>query len=181
MSSDALLSSATTTPLLVFGMGDVGRMVVDALEAHDLPYDAIEMDHDRFLSASADGYSVAFGDPGDVRLMGTLAFAQRETLVVTIIRYEVAKALMPIMRDRYPNLTRFIAVDTEEDKTRFEAVGMRPIVNRSFPRGIDIAASVLRNQHVEEAKIQTWMQRAQERALQTAADLEENRAVAVTP
>ncbi|MDT3779340.1 cation:proton antiporter [Nitrospira sp. MA-1] len=181
MSSDALLSSATTTPLLVFGMGDVGRMVVGALEAHNLPYDAIEMDHDRFLAASADGYSMAFGDPSDVRLMGTLAFAQRETLVVTIIRYEVAKALMPIMRDRYPNLTRFIAVDTEEDKTRFEAVGMRPIVNRSFPRGIDIAAAVLRNQHVDEANIQTWMQRVQERALQAAADLEESRTVAVTP
>lgn len=181
VSSDAPLSSATTAPLLVFGMGDVGRMVVDALEAHDLPYDAIQMDHHRFLAASADGYSVAFGDPSDVRLMGTLAFDQRETTVVTIVRYEVAKALMPIMRDRYPNLTRFIAVDTDEDKTRFEAVGMLPIVNRSFPRGIDIAASVLRDQHVDEAKILAWMQRQQERALQTAADFNESRAVSVSP
>lgn len=166
VSTDAPLSSVTTAPLLVFGMGDVGRMVADALEAHDLPYDAIEMDHDRFLAASADGYPVAFGDPGDVRLMETLGFAEREVAVVTIVRYELAKALMPVMRDRYPNLTRFIAVDTDEDKVRFEAVGMWPVVNRSVPRGIDTAAVVLRAQRVDEAKIQAWMQRQQERALQ---------------
>jgi len=166
VSTDTPLSSVTTAPLLVFGMGDVGRMVVDALEAHDLPYDAIEMDHDRFLAASADGYLVAFGDPGDVRLMETLGFAEREVAVVTIVRYELAKALMPVMRDRYPNLTRFIAVDTDEDKVRFEAVGMWPVVNRSVPRGIDTAAAVLRSPRVDEAKIQAWMQRQQERALQ---------------
>jgi len=48
--------------------------------------------------------------------METLGFAEREVAVVTIVRYELAKALMPVMRDRYPNLTRFIAVDTDEDK-----------------------------------------------------------------
>ncbi len=137
------------------------------------------MDYDRFVAASADGYPVAFGDPGDVRLMETLAFAERETVVVTIVRYEVSKALMPIMRDRYPNLTRFIAVDTDEDKIRFEAVGMRPVVNRSVPRGIDLAAAVLRCQRVDEAKIQAWMRRQQERALQATVDPADSRAASV--
>ena len=77
------------------------------------------------------------------------------------------------------NLTRFIAVDTDEDKTRFEAVGMHPVVNRSIPRGIDIAAAVLRSQHVDEAKIQDWMQRQQERALQASIDLDESLAKSV--
>ena len=108
--------------------------------------------------------------------MHTLAFADRKAAVVTIVRYEVSKALMPVMRDRYPNLTRFIAVDTDEDKTRFEAVGMHPVVNRSIPRGIDIAAAVLRSQHVDEAKIQVWMQRQQERALQASIELNDSRA-----
>ena len=47
---------ATIAPVVVFGMGDVGRCVADALEANEVPYDAVEMDHDRFLAASADGY-----------------------------------------------------------------------------------------------------------------------------
>jgi monovalent cation:H+ antiporter-2, CPA2 family len=160
---------ASTAPVVVFGMDDAGRTVADALEANEVAYDAVEMDHDRFLAASADGYPVAFGDAGDVRLMQTLAMAERSAVVVTIVRYEVSNALTPIMRDRYPNLIRFIAVDSEADKARFEAIGMRPVVNRSVPRGLDLAAAVLRSQAVDEAKIQTWMQRQQERALEAAA------------
>jgi Trk K+ transport system NAD-binding subunit len=160
---------ASAAPVVVFGMDDVGRSVADALEANDVAYDAVEMDHDRFLAASADGYPVAFGDVGDVRLMETLAMAERSAVVVTVVRYEVSHALTPIMRDRYPNLIRFIAVDSEADRARFEAIGMRPVINRSVPRGLDLAAAVLRSQAVDEASIQTWMQRQQERALEAAA------------
>jgi monovalent cation:H+ antiporter-2, CPA2 family len=160
---------ASTAPVVVFGMDDVGRSVADALEANEVAYDAVEMDHDRFLAASADGYPVAFGDVGDVRLMQTLAMAERSAVVVTVVRYEVSHALTPIMRDRYPNLIRFIAVDSEADRARFEAIGMRPVVNRSVPRGLDVAAAVLRSQAVDEARIQAWMQRQQERALEAAA------------
>ena len=155
-----------TAPVVVFGMGEVGRCVADALEANGLRYDAVEMNYERFLAASADGYRVAFGDLGDIRLMETLAMAERSTVVVTIIRYELSKALTPIMRDRYPNLIRFIAVDNEDDRARFEAIGMRAVVNRSVPQGIDLAAAVLRSQGVNESKIVAWMRREQERALE---------------
>jgi CPA2 family monovalent cation:H+ antiporter-2 len=157
---------ATLASVVIFGMGDVGCCVADALEAHGLPYDAVEMDYDRFLAASADGYRMAFGDLGDIRLMETLALAERSAVVVTIVRYEVSQALTPIMRDRYPTLRRFIAVDSDEDKARFEAIGMHPVVTRSVPRGLDLSAAVLRSQRLEEAKVRAWMQRQQERALE---------------
>jgi monovalent cation:proton antiporter-2 (CPA2) family protein len=161
--------SATTAAVVVFGMDDVGRSVADALEANGVAYDAVEMDYDRFLAASADGYPVAFGDVGDVRLMETLRMAERSAVVVTIVRYEISSALTPIMRDRYPNLIRFIAVDDDGGRARFEAIGMRAVVSRSVPRGLDLAAAVLRSQGVDEAKILAWMQRQQERALGAAA------------
>jgi CPA2 family monovalent cation:H+ antiporter-2 len=161
--------SVTTAPVVVFGMGDVGRSVVDGLAANEVAYDAVEMDYDRFLAASADGYPVAFGDVADVRLMQTLAMAERSAVVVTVVRYEVSHALTPIMRDRYPNLIRFITVDDDEDRARFEAIGMRPVVDRSVPRGLDLAAAVLRSQGVDEARTLAWIQRQQERALDAAA------------
>lgn len=170
VSSEESALSATMAPVVVFGMDDVGRSVADALEAHNVPYEAIEMDYHRFLAASADGYPVAFGDLGDVRMMETFATSERAAIVVTVVRYELSKALMPIMRDRYPNLIRFVTVDSEEDKERFKAVGMRPVVNRSVPRGLDLAAAVLRSQNIDDEKIRAWMQRQQERALQAISD-----------
>jgi monovalent cation:proton antiporter-2 (CPA2) family protein len=162
---------AIVAPVVVFGMDEVGRCVVDGLGANDVAYDAVEMDYNRFLAASADGYAVAFGDVGDVRLMETLAMAQRSAVVVTVIRYELSKALTPIVRDRYPNLIRFIAVDNDEDRARFEALGMRAVINRSTPRGLDLAAAVLRAQSIDEDRIRAWMQRQQERALAAAVPL----------
>ena len=170
VSHDDSTPSAKMAPVIVFGMGDIGRTVADALEAHNVPYEAIEMDYGRFLAASADGYQVAFGDPGDVRMMETLTMSERASVVVTIVRYELSKALMPIMRERYPNLIRFVAVDTDKDVARFKAVGMHPVTDRSVPRGLDMAATVLRLQHIDDARIEAWMQRQQERGLQATGD-----------
>ena len=114
---------------------------------------------------------MAFGDIGDVRLMETLAMAQRSAVVVTVVRYELSKALTPIVRDRYPDLIRFIAVDGDQVRARFEALGMRAVINRSTPRGLDLAAAVLRAQGIDEDRIRAWMQRQQKRALAAAVPL----------
>lgn len=157
----------TVAPVVIFGMDAVGRCVADALEAHGIGYTAIEIDHERFIKANADGYPVAFGDAADLRLMETFDLAQRPTIVVTIIRYEISEALTPIMRERYPNLTRFVAVTSEEEKQKFEQLGMHPVLNRSFPRGIDLAAKVLAAHGVANEKIDAWMRQRQNQALGT--------------
>jgi CPA2 family monovalent cation:H+ antiporter-2 len=160
---------ARTAPVIIIGLGDVGRSVADALEAHEIRYDAIEQDYDRFLSATADGYPVAIGDPRDVRLMVTLAYEDREAIVVTSNRHEAVDALTLVMHERYPNMTCFIAVEDEADREHYASRGLRPVINRSVPCGLDLAAAVLRHQHVDEPDIQLWMRRYQERALQSRA------------
>lgn len=168
------IETATVTkqaPVIVFGMNNVGRSVADALEANDIPYDAIDKDHERFLAASADGYPVAFGDLNDVRLMETLAYADREAIVITVINHSDADALKLVLHDRYPNLTCFIAVETESDKVYFESIGLRAVVNRSVPCGLDLAAAVLRHLHIDESRVHMWMHRQQERALQNSAGI----------
>jgi CPA2 family monovalent cation:H+ antiporter-2 len=147
-------------------MNNVGRSVADALEANEIRYDAIEKDHERFVAASADGYPVAFGDLNDVRLMETLAYAERNAIIITIINHDEAEVLKQVLHERYPNLTCFITVETETDRKYFESMGLRAVINRSVPCGLDLAAAVLRHLDVNESAIQAWMQRQQERALQ---------------
>ena len=45
---------------------------------------------------------------------------------------------------------------------------MRAVINRSTPRGLELAAAVLRAQGIDEDRIRAWMQRQQERALEAA-------------
>lgn len=163
---------AATAPVVIFGLGEIGRCVADGLEAHSIPYAALEMDHDRFVAANADGYPVAFGDAGDLRLMETFQIAERSTVVITVIRYEVSQALTPILQERYPQLRRFISVNDDEDKQRFDALGMQAIVNRSMPPGLDLAVAVLQAHQVSADKIHAWMQRQQNQALAGIQKLE---------
>lgn len=155
----------TVAPVVIFGMGKLGRQVADALEAHKIDYLAIEMDYARLLKANTDGYPVAYGDIGDVRLMESIEMAQRPTVVITIKRYEISRDITPILRQRYPQLTRYIAVEDEAERARFEALGMKAVVTRSVPAGLDLACEVLRRHGVAEDSIRDWMQRQQEQAL----------------
>ncbi len=156
----------TTAPVLVFGLGEVGRSVADALEVHGLAYDAIEDDYDRFLAASADGYPVAFGNAGDIRMMEAFAFSERKAIVITIDRRDALEALHGVMLERYPDLACFIAVDSDDEKSRFDRAGLKPVVGRSIPRGLDLAAAVLRYLQVQEPEVQDWMRRYQERVFE---------------
>ena len=156
-------------PVVIVGMGDIGRTVADGLQANRIAYLAVEFDPDRFATARADGYPVAFGDPGDSRLIDTLEVERRSAIAVTIVRYEVSAALTPLMRDRYPHVVRFVAVDTEEERARFAALGMHPVITRSVPRGLDLAAAVLVHQRVGRRASAAWMQREQQRALEAMA------------
>jgi len=160
---------ATLEPVVIVGMNEVGRTVADGLQANRIDYIAVEFDPDRFAAARADGYPVAFGDPRDVRLMATLELERRSTAVVAIPRYEVSAALTPVMRERYPHVVRFIAVDTEEERRQFEAIGMRAVISRSIPKGLELAAAVLAHHGVDERKIAAWMRREQDRALEAVA------------
>ena len=157
--------------VIILGMGDVGRCVADALEAHSISYKAIEMDNDRFVHAFRDGYNVFFGDGTDLRLRETIEMAHANTLVITKPRIEIAKEITPISRERYPNLQRIASVDNEDQRHEFEALDIQVVIDRSFPKGLDIAAVTIRAQKIDEKKISAWMKRQQNRALDEKEEL----------
>jgi CPA2 family monovalent cation:H+ antiporter-2 len=151
-------------PVLIVGMGEVGRTLADGLREFDIGYGAIERDPERFAEASADGYPVVLGDSADPRLWEPVGLGGRRVIALTGPRFEVSSELTPIVTFRHPNLRRFAAVRDPEERDRFEALGMRAIVDESAPRGLDLAAAVLAEMGIEPAAIEGWSRRQQERA-----------------
>lgn len=157
--------------IIIIDMGEVGRCVADALEAHEVSYQAVEIDHDRFIQASRDGYSVVFGDAADLRFMETVEIASAHSVVITELEFEVIKEVETIARKRYPDLIRYIAIDDEKDRSQYEALGIKAILDRGFPKGLMVAAAVLSDQNIDERKISSWMKRQQSRALDEKKEL----------
>jgi CPA2 family monovalent cation:H+ antiporter-2 len=152
-------------PVFIAGMGRTGRTLADALTEFDIGYAAIERDQQRLREAVADGYNVAFGDLSDPRIWEPVALHGRKVSVLTAPVFEVSRDLSPVARQRFPNLKRIAVVRDRDEAERFKSIGLLPVIDRSVPPGLDLAALVLGELSVNPDRIGAWMRRQQERAL----------------
>ncbi len=158
--------------VVIIGMSAVGRQLTHALDDHGIAYKAFDFDHDRFVTARIDGYAVAFGDLADLRLAETIQMAEAKILAIAVPREQVAAEVGPTISVRYPNLTRFVSATTGAEAKRFEALGATPIVSYSFPEGVDLASAVLRALGISSDRIEKWIRRQQERALEINPEIQ---------
>lgn len=164
VANDELQPRDLVAPVLIVGMGTIGRTLADALIDAGIPYAAIERDHRRLADAIADGYTVAFGDTGDTRIWEPVAMHGRRISVLTAPSFEIASALTPTAQLLYPDLKRIAVVHDDVEGQRFRAIGMQAIVDRGAPPGLDVAIAVLAELGVEADAMGAWMRRQQARA-----------------
>ncbi|MEZ5953158.1 MAG: cation:proton antiporter [Hyphomonas sp.] len=152
-------SPALDRPVIVVGMTQSGRLAVDALQDHDIPFIATEFDPERMLSAVADGYKVSFGDASNMKLVEAIGGNNARAMVLGFPRYEVSRAVTQTVQRRFPDLKRFITVDTDEDFDRFSELGIRTHISIGEPRGIEMVIDMLRSLGVTEDSVREWINR----------------------
>ena len=145
-------------PVIVFGMTPAGRFAIDALDHFEVPTVAVETDPERFLEASAEGYDVAFGDLADLRLADAIGITHARALALAAPRIEVSRELTPVVRERYPELSRFVALPSEGERGAFESLGIHVSVNRGDPHGVEFATALLRDAGIGDASIAEWLE-----------------------
>jgi len=150
-------------PVIVVGMSQAGRLAVDALEDHGIPYIATEFDPDRMLSAVADGYRVSFGDASNMKLIEAIGGNNARAMVLGVPRYEVSLSVTPTVARRFPDLKRFVSVDNSADLERFSALGIRAHLTGGEPRGIEMVIDMLHALQVPEERVSAWLSYATER------------------
>lgn len=150
-------------PVIIFGMTEAGRLAADALADHDIPHVCLDAEPERFVSAIADGYKVAFGNAANLRLVEAVAGPNPRAVVIGAPRYDVSRDLTPASQREFPNTTRFVSVDNEADRRKFANLGMRAWISMGEPKGIEMAADILRQLGVEEEKVADWVSREADR------------------
>jgi CPA2 family monovalent cation:H+ antiporter-2 len=102
-----LLGPASTdlaARVIIAGFGRVGQTVADMLDAHDLPYVAIDRDLDRVTRQRAAGKPIYFGDMTQLELLRRLHLDTARALVVTLDDSGAADALVAGARAERPDL-----------------------------------------------------------------------------
>ena len=151
------LVGAKFKPVFIVGMNDVGRTIARALRTHDIPYIAVERDRERFLDATAAGYTVAYGEASDLRFWKALGVDMAQAMVLATPRYEISVQLNPIVNKLYPDMPRYAAVQDTAEAKRYAELGVLTYTANGVPRGLEIAVALLTDFGISEERIQDWM------------------------
>ena len=76
--------------VIIVGIGRVGRLVADMLDAHQRPYLAIDTDSDMIERAQRQGYRAKFGDATRVDALSRLGLEHAPAVVLTLTRLGAA-------------------------------------------------------------------------------------------
>ncbi len=150
-------------PVLVFGMTEAGRLAVDSLIDHGIPYIALDNDPDRFIAATADGYRVSYGDAANLRLVDAVGANHARAVVIGAPKYEISRAITPAINRQFPGMDRFVSLDTPDEVARFAGLGMRAYLSTCAPQGIEMATDLLRTLGVPDAAVIEWLHQEAER------------------
>jgi len=101
---DAPPVAEDTRRAVIVGFGRVGRLVAQMLQAHDLPYLAIDANADTVAAARQRGYVVTFGDVLRPGMLDRLNVKQASAVILTMDDPVQLVRLTRIIRRRFPDL-----------------------------------------------------------------------------
>ncbi|WP_420141408.1 cation:proton antiporter [Sphingomonas sp.] len=89
----------------IVGLGRVGRLVAQMMQAHRLPYLAVDADADTVAHARRRGYSATFGDITRPGMIDKLHLGQASAVVLTMDDPVQVVRMTRRIRDQFPDLT----------------------------------------------------------------------------
>lgn len=151
-----LIPVGDTNPVLVIGMGDVGRTIADALGEFEIGYDAVERNGTRLRSAVADGYNTFFGDAADTRLWRVFDLEGRKYSVMTAASLQAAQDWLPSARAMFPKLRRLWVARSDDEAAQLNELGLEAVVASDEVRGIEAAEILLAAFGITPDRISGW-------------------------
>jgi Kef-type K+ transport system membrane component KefB len=162
-SETEMIPLGETNPVLIVGMGDVGRTVADALEEFEIGYDALERDGSRLRSAVADGYHAFFGDASDSRLWRALDVGGRRFSIMTAAAIEAAEDWLPSARAMFPDLYRLWVARTDDEAQQLNELGIEAVVVPVGSHGLEAAEAVLMAFGIAPDAVTQWCEQQRAR------------------
>ncbi len=150
-------------PVIIVGMGRIGRAVADALENFDIGYCGIERDHRRLDQAIADGYDAKFGDGTDIRLWQSVGLTTRKVTVLTAPDVSVQAEVSKLAAAEYPHLKRIIVAHDKKHAESLRALGLNTIEEDNLEFSENTVRAVLAVFSVAPADVEAWLRTRRDR------------------
>jgi monovalent cation:H+ antiporter-2, CPA2 family len=129
--------------VIVAGFGRVGQTVAALLEAHRVPYVAIDLDPDRVARERQRGRPIYYGDMARTELLRHLDLDTARALVVTLDDPAVAEALVIAARAARASLVIVARARDAEHAARLYGAGATDAVPETIEASLQLAEAAL--------------------------------------
>lgn len=129
--------------VIIAGFGRVGQTVAGMLDAHKLPYVAIDRDPDRVARQRREGKPIYFGDMTQIELLRRLHLETARALVVTVDDSGAADALVAGARAERPDLLIVARARDARHAAQLYRTGASHAVPETIEASLQLSEAVL--------------------------------------
>lgn len=136
--------------VIIAGFGRVGRRMARILHTGNVPYIVIERDATRVLEGRREGFSVFYGDAGQVDVLKAAGAGEANVLVCSLDEIEPAVRLVSSMRQNYPDITVHACGRDRQSCDRLLKAGATLAISESLEPSMQLGEAVLSTMDVPE-------------------------------
>ena len=129
--------------VIIAGFGRVGRRVARMLKSDNVPYIAIDTNAELVHQYRSEGFSVFFGNAGNLGVLISLGVKQSRLVVVTIDQRTVSRQLVSELRAMSPDLHIVARGRDSQHCIQLCQAGADETVSESFEASLQLGAEVL--------------------------------------
>jgi CPA2 family monovalent cation:H+ antiporter-2 len=129
--------------VLIVGYGRVGRLVAEMLDAHEIPWLAVERDTRLVETGRREGHAVYFGDASRPELLSKLGMDKARALVCTMDAPETAEAVTAAARGLRPDLTLVVRARDARHARRLYDLGATDAVPETVEASLQLSEATL--------------------------------------
>jgi CPA2 family monovalent cation:H+ antiporter-2 len=139
-----LLPAVTAAPgAIVVGYGRVGRLVGEMLQAHAVPYVAVDTDATLVQRFRAEGVEIYWGNAARPDFLARCGLAHTKALIITMDVADEAEAIVRLARADHPNLTIVARARDAHHATLLYSLGASDAIPETIEASLQLAESVL--------------------------------------
>jgi CPA2 family monovalent cation:H+ antiporter-2 len=129
--------------VVIGGLGRVGRLIAQALEAENVPYVGLDTDGDTIRHMRAERRPVYFGDAGRTELLEKIGAEKARAFVVTVNDPHAAELMVAAARKIQPNALVFARAADAVHATRLIALGAVSVIPVTVEASLQLAGRLL--------------------------------------
>jgi CPA2 family monovalent cation:H+ antiporter-2 len=129
--------------VVIVGLGRVGRIVGDMLNAHNLDYIAVDSDTDAVREGRKSGYPVLFGDVSRGTLAGRLQMSRPSAVILTMDNPVLVVRLAKRLRQAFPDLPIVARARDMAHATRLYQAGVTDAVPETLEASLQLSEAAL--------------------------------------